>query len=101
MVHLNKTVIGSDINQSEITDTLQKKGIKIYFQQKPENITKDIDLFIYSPAVPPNHPERQKAKEYKIPQLSYPEFLGILSKNYYTIAISGTHGKSTVTALTG
>ena len=66
-----------------------------------ENVPHDADMVIYSPAVPETNPERRRATELGITQLSYPEALGRITKPYNTIAISGTHGKSTTTALTG
>jgi len=101
MLHLHKKVIGSDIVQSETTDKLKKEGAKIILSQEPKNITKDIDLFIYSPAEETNHPERKEAKKLGIKQYSYSEFLGLISKDYHTVSICGTHGKSTTTAMTG
>jgi UDP-N-acetylmuramate--alanine ligase len=101
MLANKKIVIGSELNESETVDQLRNLGIKIIIGQKAENITKDIDLLVYSPALPDGHPERVMAKKLKIKELSYPEILGILSKQYNTIAISGTHGKSTTTAITG
>jgi len=96
-----KQVIGSDKYSSEITDDLRKKGIKVYIGHKDMNLDSDTDLVIYSVAVGPEIPERKKATELGIKQLSYPEALGLISKNKYTIAISGTHGKSTTTAILG
>jgi len=101
MLANKKIVIGSELSDSETVDQLRNLGIKIVIGQKAENITKDIDLLVYSPALPDNHPERIAAKKLKIKELSYPEILGILSMQYNTIAISGTHGKSTTTAITG
>jgi UDP-N-acetylmuramate--alanine ligase len=101
MLQNNKKVIGSELVDSEIVTQLQKLGIKIHIGQKAENIKKDIDLFVYSPALPFNHIERKTARKLKITEISYSEILGLLSKNYNTIAISGTHGKSTTTAITG
>jgi UDP-N-acetylmuramate--alanine ligase len=61
----------------------------------------DADLLIYSPAVPESNIERKTAKAFGVMELSYPEALGVVTLPYNTIAISGTHGKSTTTALTG
>lgn len=94
-----KKVSGSDITSSEITKSLKLSAIKVSIGHNESNINKKHQLIIYSPAIPKSNPELQKAKSLKIPILSYPEALGELTKNYYTIAISGTHGKSTVTAL--
>ncbi len=93
-------VSGSDLAASELTDYLQKKGIGIMIGQKPENISGDFDLVIYSPAVKQENPEFKKAKELNLDVQSYPEALGQLTRDYETIAISGSHGKSTTTAMT-
>jgi len=101
MVQRGKKVSGSDLNFSEIIKKLEKMGVKFYQGHQAENLSADTDLIIYSPAVEKNNPERIKAKKLSIPQLSYPEFLGELSKEKFTIAVSGTHGKSTTTAILG
>ncbi|MFA6145829.1 MAG: UDP-N-acetylmuramate--L-alanine ligase [Patescibacteria group bacterium] len=101
MIQQGKKVSGSDLNSSEIIKKLEKIGVKFYQGHKAENLSSDTDLVIYSPAVEKNNPERIKAKKLSIPQLSYPEFLGELSKEKFTIAVSGTHGKSTTTAILG
>jgi len=94
-------VSGSDLAASEITELVKQKGAKIYIGNSAENILPDLDLVIYSPAVKPGNLEFKKAKELKIKLQSYPEALGELTKEYYTIAISGSHGKSTTTAMLG
>lgn len=94
-------ISGSDLVASEITDFLAEKRVKIFIGNSAENIKKDIDLVIHSPAVKKNNPELAKARELKIKMQSYPEALGELTKQYFTIAVSGAHGKSTTTALIG
>lgn len=96
-----KKVVGSDLVSSQVTDGLINKGVDINFSQIKENVTEDIDLFLYSSALPENHPELTKAKELNIPVASYFEFLGVLSKQYKTIAVAGTNGKTTTTAMLG
>ena len=92
---------GLDLVSSETTELLKKKGIKIIIgEHKTENLSKNTDLVIYSPAVSKNNPELKIAQKNKIKCQSYPEALGELTKKYFTIAISGTHGKSTTTAMT-
>jgi len=94
-------VSGSDLVSSEITELLKSKGIKIIIgKHKAKNLSKNIDLVIYSPAVQKNNLELKIAKKNKIKYQSYPEAVGDLTKKYFTIAISGTHGKSTTTAMT-
>ncbi len=106
-------ISGSDLAESEVTDSLAqlsgptplsgvaRKGIKIIIGNNPENIQKDFDAVVYSPAVKPSNPEFKKAKELGIKLKSYPEALGELTKEYFTIAVSGSHGKSTTTAILG
>lgn len=93
-------VMGSDVSATPVTDKLEERGIKVLLDQKRENITDDIDLIIYTIAIPEDNPEIQEAKEKNIELKTYPEMLGIVSADSYTIAIAGTHGKTTTTAMT-
>ena len=89
-------VSGSDLVSSEITDFLKKSGAKIFIvRHSAKNLPDDADLVIHSPAVRPDNPEIKKAKNLGIKIQSYPEALGELTRKYFTIAVSGTHGKST------
>ncbi len=93
-------VSGSDLAASEITEDLQREGIKIYIgSHDAEFLSSDADKVIYSPAVKTDNPEIKKAKKLKMVLESYPEALGELTKKYFTIAVCGTHGKSTTTAM--
>jgi UDP-N-acetylmuramate--alanine ligase len=93
-------VFGSDAYASEITRMMQVLGAKITIgPQLASNIKEKYDLLIYSPAVKSDNPEMMVAKEKEIRCLSYPEALGELTKKYFTIAITGTHGKSTTTSM--
>ncbi|MFH1036614.1 MAG: Mur ligase family protein, partial [Patescibacteria group bacterium] len=95
-------VSGSDLVSSEITDVLKKIGARIFIgKQKAQNLSKNTELVIYSPAVRPDNLEFKEAKRRGLKIQSYPEALGELTKNHFTIAISGTHGKSTTTAMLG
>lgn len=92
-------VEGSDLVKSEVTEDLDRKGVRVHYEQKAENVTFNNDLFVYSSAVPAENEERQKAKELNLLQKSYFEMIGEISKKYNTIAVSGTNGKSTTTAM--
>ncbi len=93
------TVSGSDLAASEITDFMQQKGVGVIIGNSADNIKQDFDLVVYSPAVKETNPELAKAKELGIKAQSYPEALGDLTKEYYTIAVAGAHGKSTTTTM--
>src|SRR3989339_208581 len=99
--NLGKEVVGSDLAESEVIKRLKEADIEINFKQVAKNISADIDLFIYSSALPLDHEELVRAKELKIPSLTYFQFLGLVSKKYKTIAVSGTNGKTTTTAILG
>ncbi len=99
-VHNGIAVFGSDTTESELTKILESEDIDIVYKQISENITNDIDLVIYTDAMSSDSPELVQARELKIPTMSYFEALGEVSKEYKTIAIAGTHGKTTTTAMT-
>lgn len=101
MAKIGKTVTGSDAVESEITRDAEKVGIKVFIGHKAGNLPKSLDLVVYSGAVPEDNSERKKARERGIPEMNYFEFLGEMSRDKFTIAVSGTHGKSTTTALLG
>jgi UDP-N-acetylmuramate--alanine ligase len=92
-------VTGSDISMNKMAERIEKIGGKIFIGHKKENLPKNADMVVYSPAITEDNPEMVYAKELKIPTYSYPEILGIISKDMYTIAISGAHGKTTTTSM--
>lgn len=97
-----KVVLGSDIGENEVTSELKKFGAEIFVGQSVTFIPKDVDLIVYTIAIP-----RFDLKFFEelnnvfssIPILSYPQMLGIITKHKNTIAVSGTHGKTTTTAM--
>jgi len=93
-------ISGSDSNESDITKELEKIGIKVYKGHSKDNITKDIELIVYTAAVKQDNPELEQARKYNIKIIDRAELLGLMMKNYtYPISISGTHGKTTTTSM--
>jgi UDP-N-acetylmuramate--alanine ligase len=92
-------VSGSDLFGSKITEDLKEKGAAIFIGPNSATNINDYDLVIHSPAVKSNNPELAEAERKGIKILSYPQALGELTKEHFTIAVSGTHGKSTTTAM--
>jgi len=92
-------VIGSDREESPVTRMLEEKGIRVLIGQKAENLPEALDLLVYSDAVPEDNPERAAAATRGIPQLSYFQMLGRVSAGKKTVAIAGTHGKTTTTGM--
>jgi len=92
-------VTGSDISMSKMAERIQTIHGEIFIGHKRENLPQDADLVIYSPAITSDNPEMIYAKELNIPIYSYPEILGMISRDMFTVAISGTHGKTTTTSM--
>ncbi len=98
--HKGYDVSGSDSNDSEIIHKLQKEGIPVSIGVDINRITQDIDFVVYTLSISLDNTEYLRAKELNIKCLSYPESLGELTKEKTTIAVCGTHGKTTTTAMT-
>lgn len=92
-------VSGSDMSKSELTNTLQKEGINILIGIDKNHIPKDVDLVVHTAALASDYPELLQAKEYGIKTMTYFEALGVVTKDKKTIAVCGTHGKTTTTAM--
>ncbi len=93
-------VTGSNNVVSELTNKLDANGIKVFIGHNSENITKDIDIVVYTAAISQDNPELIYAKELGIPTIERSDFLGEITRCYNdTIAISGTHGKTTTTSM--
>ena len=91
-------VTGSDRSESEYTMDLRSRGIRVTVPQKAENIT-DPDMVFYSSAIHDDNPELAEARNRGIPTLKRREFLSMMLAGRKTIAIAGSHGKSTTTAM--
>lgn len=95
-------VSGSDLSRSPVTEDLRREGATIHVgPHRSENLPKKTEFVIYTAAVKPDNPELKEGKRRKIPLLSYPEALGKLTEEKWTIAVAGAHGKSTTTTLAG
>lgn len=97
---LGLVVTGSDATSSDITAALVKTSIPVTIGDTSQ-LPLHTATLIYTDAAPLIHPLRQQATRQNITQLSYAEALGELTRPFKTIAIAGSHGKSTTTALAG
>lgn len=94
-----KAVGGSDRSGSLVTEGLEKLGVKVFLEQVADNISDDIDVVVYSAAVPHDQVELITAHEKGIRTVEYCEALGESVNPYHLLAVTGTHGKSTTTAM--
>ncbi|NOX45563.1 MAG: UDP-N-acetylmuramate--L-alanine ligase [Chlorobi bacterium] len=92
-------VSGYDKTPSDLTARLQKEGIAIHFEDDVNQIPDNLDLIIYTPAVPKDLKEFVHLQNSGIGFLKRSEALGLLTKGRKTIAVAGTHGKTTVSTL--
>ena len=94
-------IFGYDKTQSVLTDQLSAEGMDICYENNyGEPFPTLIDLVIYTPAVPLIHPVCQYFQGSGLPFMKRAEILGLISKNMKTIAIGGTHGKTTTSSIT-
>ena len=92
-------VSGYDRTPTNLTDQLQKEGILIHFEDNIDLVDKDAELVIYTPAIPKNHKELNYIISNNYPLYKRSEVLGMLSRDKFTIAVSGSHGKTTVSGM--
>lgn len=100
LFHNGFEVSGSDMQESAQTKYLQNLGVKIFTGHNSENVV-GAEIVVYSSAVHGDNPEMQHARELGIPIIRRAEMLGELMRLKYTLAIAGTHGKSSTTSLVG
>src|SRR5512138_533026 len=93
------TVSGSDRALTPFADEVRKAGASVYVGHHPRNI-EGADWVVRSSAITEDNPEVQAAKRMKIPVYKRADFLGELMADKKGIAIAGTHGKTTTTAMT-
>jgi UDP-N-acetylmuramate--alanine ligase len=99
LLNLGYRISGSDIKSSNITGRLERMGVRFCPHHSSDNV-QDQDLIVYTAAVKENNPEIIKAKELNIPIIDRATLLGQIMKRYpFSIAISGTHGKTTTTSM--
>ena len=94
------TVTGSDLHRTPVTEHLESLGVRISYEQKAENILPGTDLIVYTAAVHADNPEYSAALSSGIPVMDRATLLGQIMSHYAnSIAVSGTHGKTTTTSM--
>jgi len=93
-------VHGYDRTSTELTRALEAEGMQVHYEEDLSKIPAGVDLVVYTPAVPISHAEYQYFLSNGFPIKKRAEVLGILSRGMKTVAIAGTHGKTTTSSLT-
>lgn len=98
LVERGETVSGSDLARSAFSEALEAQGVAIHYGHRPENIA-GAEVVVATSAVGEDNPEIVAARRSGIPVMRRQEYLGELTSGYATVAIAGTHGKTTTTGL--
>jgi len=94
-------VAGYDKTPTDLTKELEASGISVHYHEDVEAIPKDVDLVVFTPAVPQDHAELlyYQSNGYKVVKRS--DVLQVITSDSFNICIAGTHGKTTITTMTG
>lgn len=98
LLELGCEVTGSDLEESAAVRDLRQRGVSVGVPHAAQHLT-DPELVVYSSAIPERNVERRQAKARDIPEIKRAAMLGRLSRRKDTIAVAGTHGKTTTTAM--
>ncbi|MDQ7037654.1 MAG: UDP-N-acetylmuramate--L-alanine ligase [Aquificota bacterium] len=99
LLEMGYEVSGSDLKENKNTETLRRKGARIFIGHSPENVKDDVQVVVYSSAVREDNPEIKRARALGIPVIPRGEMLAELFKLKEGIAVSGSHGKTTTTSM--
>ncbi|ESQ86230.1 UDP-N-acetylmuramate--alanine ligase [Asticcacaulis sp. AC466] len=99
MIKIGYKVQGSDAKASANTERLEKLGAQIFIGHAPEHVTEGVCALVYSTAVKADNPEMVEARRRRIPLVRRAEMLAELMRLQFSIAVGGTHGKTTTTSM--
>ena len=92
-------VSGYDKTETTLTKQLEQEGIKIHYEENVEWIPKDVDLVVYTPAVPNDHKELAYYRQNGYKMMKRSEVLEMITERSFNICVAGTHGKTTITTM--
>lgn len=95
-----KMVSGYDKTATPLTQQLEESGMKIHYHEEVDLIPKEVELVVYTPAIPKDHKELVYYQQHGYEVMKRSEVLQIISNSSFNICIAGTHGKTTITTMT-
>ena len=95
----NVAVSGYDKTHTPLTKILEESGIAIHYNEDINLIPKDVDIVVYTPAIPANHAELVYYQQHNYQVVKRSDILQLISENSFNICIAGTHGKTTTTSM--
>ena len=99
MLKIGYSVQGSDAKASANTERLEKLGAKIFIGHDAAHVGEGVSAVVYSTAVKADNPEMKAARERRIPLVRRAEMLAELMRLQFSVAVGGTHGKTTTTSM--
>lgn len=97
--YLGASVSGYDRTATALTKQLEQEGMFIHYEDNVALIDRQADIVIYTPAIPKHHAELNYFIQHNYPLYKRSEVLGMISRERFTIAVSGSHGKTTVSSM--
>ncbi len=103
--HIGKSVKGYDRTETALTNTLLKEGMEIHFEDSTDLIPQEVKenrdktLVVYTPAIPKDHKEFKWLKDQGFEIMKRSQVLGLITKNMRSVAVAGTHGKTTTSSM--
>lgn len=94
-----KDVSGYDKTSTSLTRQLESEGIPVHYEDDPAKAPKDVDLVVYTPAVPKDHKELLYYQQHNYTILKRSDVLGVITRSSFNICVAGTHGKTTITTM--
>jgi UDP-N-acetylmuramate--alanine ligase len=92
-------VSGYDRTETPLTRALEKEGIAVHYVEDPDGIPKDVELVVYTPAVPKEHKELEYYQQHGYTIWKRSDVLGAITNSSFNICVAGTHGKTTTSAM--
>ena len=96
---LGKKVSGYDKTRTPLTQELEESGINIHYKENVELIPKDVDVVVYTPAIPNEHKELVYYGEHNYKVVKRSDVLQWITELSFNICVAGTHGKTTITTM--
>lgn len=94
-----KEVSGYDKTPTPLTRQLAEENIPVHYDDDPDQAPKDVDLVVYTPAVPKDHKELLYYQQHRYTILKRSDVLGLITNSSFNICVAGTHGKTTITTM--
>ena len=94
-----KSVTGYDKTETSLTKALVAEGIPVTYRDEPADLPKDVQLVVYTPAIPKDHKGLNFYREHGYELMKRSEVLGLITANTRNVCVAGTHGKTTISTM--